>query len=49
MTGVFQPIPLLIIDINMPFNGLQAVIEIKKLYKKVNTALAKEWAKRSET
>ena len=36
------PIPLLIVDINMPFNGVEVVKKVKDLYKKLNEKLANE-------
>jgi len=46
VSRVYQPIPLLIMDINMPFDGLRSVVEIKKLYEKVNSVLSTVWGNR---
>lgn len=34
-----QPVPLLILDVNMPFNGLESIKNIKKLYRDINEKL----------
>ena len=34
-----QPVPLLILDVNMPFNGLESIKSIKKLYRDINEKL----------
>ena len=34
-----QPVPLLLLDINMPYNGIDAIRNIKALYDEVNGKL----------
>ena len=36
---VLWPIPLLIVDINMPCDGLQVTTKVKELYAKINQKL----------
>ena len=38
---VIQPVSLLILDLNMPYNGLEAIKSIKNLYEKTNARLRK--------
>ena len=35
-SSVVWPIPLLIVDINMPYDGLQVTSRVKELYRKLN-------------
>lgn len=40
-TGTIWPIPVLIVDINMPFNGMEVTSFVKGLYKKLDERLIK--------
>ena len=39
--AIIWPIPVLIVDINMPFNGMEVTTFVKNLYRKLDDRLMK--------